>query len=73
MRYILIAGILLLGAGCVNVDGPLKADTMRVDDPRYTIGEQQRWGRSKLALPEESPWIVPPGQTRPGYWGTQTQ
>ena len=71
MRYILIAGILLATAGCANVVGPLRADTKRVDDPCYTIGEQQRWGRDKLALPEESPWIVPPGQTRPGAWGNQ--
>ena len=71
MRYILIAGILLLAAGCQNVVGPFQADTMRVDDPRYTIGEQERWGRAKLAVPEESPWIVPPGQTRPGAWGNQ--
>jgi hypothetical protein len=71
MRYILMAGILLLGAGCANVDGPFKADTKRVDDPRLTIGEQQRWGRSNLALPEESTWIAPPGQTRPGAWGVQ--
>jgi hypothetical protein len=71
MRCILIAGILLLGAGCQNIVGPFKGDTMRVDDPRYTIGEQERWGRAKLAMPEESPWVVPPGQTRPGVWGVQ--
>ena len=46
-----IMGILLLAAGCQNVVGPFRADTMRVDDPCYTIREQQRWGRDKLALP----------------------
>ena len=71
MRYILIAGILLCLAGCQNVVGPFRAQTpMRVDDPGYTIAEQQRWGRDKLALPEESPWVVPPaGRPRPGVWG----
>jgi hypothetical protein len=71
MRNILIAGILLLGAGCQNVVGPFRADTMRVDDPHYTIPEQKYWARDKLALPEESPAVVPPGQTRPGLWGVQ--
>jgi hypothetical protein len=71
MRYILIAGILLALTGCRNVDGPFRADTMRVDDPCYTIGEQQRWARAKLSLPEESAWVLPPAQTRPGAWGTQ--
>jgi hypothetical protein len=71
MRRILIVGILLLCAGCQNVVGPFRADSMRVDDPCLTMAEQQRWGRAKLALPEESSWIMPPGQTRPGAWGTQ--
>ncbi len=71
MRYILIAGVLLLGAGCGNIVGPFKADTKRVDDPHFSIGEQQYWARDKLALPEESPWVVPPGQSRPGAWGVQ--
>ena len=71
MRYILIAGILLLGTGCQNIVGPFRADTKRVDDPCYSIPEQKRWARDKLALPEESPFVVPPGQTRPGVWGVQ--
>ena len=71
MRNILIAGILLLLAGCQNVVGPFQAqEPMRVDDPGYTIAEQQRWGRARLALPEESSWIAPPiGMPRPGQWG----
>lgn len=69
MRYILIVGTLLLCAGCVNVVGPFQGDSRRVDDPCYTIGEQQRWGRALLALPETSNWVVPPAQTRPDVWG----
>lgn len=71
MRYILVVGTLLLCAGCVNVVGPFQGETRRVDDPCYTIGEQQRWGRALLALPETSSWVGPPGPTRPGVWGTQ--
>jgi hypothetical protein len=71
MRYILIAGVLLAAMGCRNVDGPFQANTMRVDDPCYTIGEQRRLARAKLSLPEDSTWVLPPGQTRPGAWGTQ--
>jgi hypothetical protein len=72
MRNILVAGILLLLAGCQNLVGPFQAQTpMRVDDPAYTIGEQQRWGRAKLALPDDSPMVLPPvGLPRPGSWGT---
>jgi hypothetical protein len=71
MRYIMIGGILLLLAGCQNVVGPFRAQSaMRVDDPSFTIAEQQRWGRDKLALPEESPFVLPPtGLPRPGVWG----
>jgi hypothetical protein len=71
MRYILTAGILLLVAGCQNVVGPFRAQTpMRVDDPGLTIAEQQRWGRDRLALPDESPWVLPPtGLPLPGQWG----
>jgi hypothetical protein len=71
MRHILIAGVLLAVAGCRTVDGPLTPQTpIRVDDPSYTIGEQQRWGRAKLALPDDSPAVLPPtGIPRPGAWG----
>ena len=72
MRNILIAGILLVLAGCENVVGPFRSkEPIRVDDPGYTIAEQQRWGRDRLALPDESRWTVPPtGLPRPGNWGT---
>ncbi len=72
MRHILVVGVLALLTGCQNIDGPLTPQSaMRVDDPCYTIAEQQRWGRAKLALPEESPFVLPPaGLPRPGAWGT---
>jgi hypothetical protein len=71
MRNILIGGILLLLAGCQNVVGPFRAQSaMRVDDPSFTIAEQKRWGRDRLALPEESPLVLPPtGLPQPGVWG----
>jgi hypothetical protein len=71
MRNILVVGVLLLVAGCQTVDGPLVPQApMRVDDPCYTIGEQQRWGRAKLALPDDSPAVLPPtGVPFPGRWG----
>ena len=71
MRHILVVGILLALAGCQNVVGPFQAQKpMRVDDPCYTQAEQQKWGRAKLALPDDSPWVLPPtGLPRPGSWG----
>ena len=71
MRNILIAGSLLIVAGCQNVVGPFQARApMRVDDPALTIAEQQRWGRDRFAMPDESPWIAPPtGLPLPGQWG----
>jgi hypothetical protein len=71
MRNILVVGILFFGAGCQNVVGPFRGDATRADDPCYTIAEQQRRARATLALPEQSPWVVPPGQTRPDVWGNQ--
>jgi hypothetical protein len=68
MRYILIAGVLLLLAGCQT---PYRAQTsMTGADPGFTITEQKRWARETLAQPDESPWVAPPtGLPRPGLWG----
>jgi hypothetical protein len=58
-RYFVI-GILLL-AGCRNVSGPLDhRPPERVDDPLLPISEQQRRGRDRLALPDESSAVAPP-------------
>ncbi len=54
-RYVLL-GLLLL-AGCRNnLVGPFEHSRKpeRVDDPRLTIPEQQRRGRDRLAMPEET-------------------
>jgi hypothetical protein len=68
MRYILVAGVLLLLAGC---QAPFWAQTSRTGtDPGVTITEQKRWARDHLAQPDESPWVAPPtGLPRPGVWG----
>ena len=78
MRRFFITGLLLL-AGCrSNLVGPLDhRKTERVDDPKLTIPEQQRRGRDRLALPDDSSTTGPPtgverplrvnGQT-PGTW-----
>jgi hypothetical protein len=67
MRRILLTGLLLL-AGCQNVLGPFAPrKPERVDDPLLTIPEQERRGRDRLALPDDSPTVAPPtGTTREG-------
>jgi hypothetical protein len=67
MRRILVTGVLLL-AGCrSNVIGPFEhRRPERVDDPTLTIPEQQRRGRDRLALPDDSSTTGPPsGVERP--------
>ena len=67
MRRFFVIGLLLL-AGCrSNVSGPLEhRKTERVDDPTLTIPEQQRRGRDRLALPDDSSTTGPPtGVERP--------
>jgi hypothetical protein len=60
MRSILVVGILLALAGCQNFVGPLQPRSpTRVDDPRYSIAEQERRGRAGLALPQPSPKVAP--------------
>ena len=58
-RIFLIA--LLCVAGCQNIRGPFAPrDPRPVDDPLLTIGEQQRRGRDRYAIPEPSPKLAPP-------------
>jgi hypothetical protein len=60
MRHILILGIMCL-AGCQSIVGPFESRApLRVDDPRYSIAEQEKRGRERLGLPDESPQIGPP-------------
>jgi hypothetical protein len=60
MRRILILGLLCL-AGCQNTSGPFSPRSpLRVDDPRFSISEQESRSRDRYALPEESPRVAPP-------------
>jgi hypothetical protein len=60
MRRIWLAALLAL-AGCANVNGPFAArPPQRVDDPCYTIPEQEARGRDRLALPMQAPEVMPP-------------
>lgn len=59
MRRIVLL-LALLTAGCHNVSGPFEHRTpARVDDPSLSIGEQEREGRARLALPVESRAVGP--------------
>ena len=73
MRRLYLA-VSLCFCGCAGVVGPFQArQPVRVDDPRLTIGEQERNGRSYLPLPVESEAIAPTpqGLERPGTWGAR--
>ncbi len=68
MYRLLLVGVLCL-AGCQGtaVRGPFAPAPDRVDDPFYTIGEQQRRGRERLSLPEDDTSVTPPTfADRPG-------
>ena len=57
-RYFLVGALLL--AGCQNTVGPFqRRPPERVDDPSLPISEQQRRGRDRLALPVDSPGLMP--------------
>jgi hypothetical protein len=59
MRRLIVLGLLLL-VGCRSVVGPFEhRDPQRVDDPLLSIGEQERRGRDRLALPEQSVTVAP--------------
>jgi len=66
MRKLWMLGLLVL-AGCQGVIGPFQSrKPERVDDPQYTISEQQRRGRDRLAIPAgdvgpQSGVELPPG------------
>jgi hypothetical protein len=66
MRQLWILGAFCL-IGCQNVIGPLEyRKPVRVDDPRLPIEEQQKLGRDRLSLPDNSPAVGPPsGQPVP--------
>ncbi len=70
MHRVYLIGLLFL-AGCQNVAGPFEhRKPERVDDPLLSIGEQQRRGRDRLALPDESVTVAPrSGLQLPGTSG----
>ena len=54
MRRLCLVGFLFL-AGCQNIMGPFEhRKPERVDDPLLSITEQQRRGRDRLALPDDT-------------------
>jgi hypothetical protein len=71
MRRLLILGVLLLLPGCKNLQGPFQPKSpQRVDDPLLTIGEQERNGRARVGLPEDSPAVGPrTGAAAPSGYG----
>jgi hypothetical protein len=57
-RFVLLAA--LLTTGCATMVTPFEhRRPERVDDPRLSIGEQEREGRARLALPQESRAVGP--------------
>jgi hypothetical protein len=65
MRKLLLLGLLLL-IGCQNTVGPLAPrPPRRVDDPALPISEQQKLGRERLALPDQSRLLLPNTSTAP--------
>jgi len=61
MRRLLVVFGLLLLAGCQNLTGPRarREDPIKVDEPRYNVGEQLRRSRDQLAFPDQSGSLAP--------------
>ncbi len=69
MRKLYLVGFLFL-AGCQNVVGPFEhRKPERVDDPLLSITEQQRRGRDRLALPDDTGLAPRTGVVAPGPHG----
>jgi hypothetical protein len=67
MRRLFLFGVLLLSGCASNILGPFAArEPQRVDDPMLSIPEQQRRGRDRLALPDESRILPHSGYEIPG-------
>jgi hypothetical protein len=67
MRKLWLVGSLILMVGCQNIVGPFRPRSpQRIDDPSLSIQEQERRGRERLALPDQSPFAGPnAGLNRP--------
>ena len=59
ISHMLLIGMVSL-AGCQNVNGPFKPrPPVRVDDPVLSLKEQEKLGRARLSLPEQSVKVLP--------------
>jgi hypothetical protein len=66
MRTLYLVGFLFL-FGCQGTVGPFDSrKPERVDDPLLSIGEQQRRGRDRLALPDDTGVVPSTGLLNPG-------
>lgn len=61
MRRVLIVGLLVLSCGaCTRFAGPIAVRHMGpADAPGYTIEEQEKRGRARLAITEDD-WAIGP-------------
>jgi hypothetical protein len=71
MRKLILVGVLML-TGCQGIVGPFQVrKPERVDDPQYTIDEQQRRGRDRLAIPAQDVGPQSGVELPPNYGGRQ--
>jgi hypothetical protein len=71
MTRVVVVALLLAAAGCQsNRGGLLYRKPDRADDPMFSIEEQQRRGRDRLAVVEDTTNLVPKTYVdRPGTTG----
>jgi hypothetical protein len=71
MTRVLLFALFVTTAGCQSERGGLLyRQSDRADDPRYSIEEQQRRGRERLAVVEDADGLAPKTYTdRPGVMG----
>jgi hypothetical protein len=71
MRRLAPLALFLAACGCARFAGPREVrNSGRADAPGYTIDEQQRRGRERLAITEDDRRIGPsPGISRPSPIG----
>ncbi|MBA4186603.1 MAG: hypothetical protein C0467_01155 [Planctomycetaceae bacterium] len=70
-RKLMLAFLLLSSVACTRFAGPLAVRQMdRADAPGYTIGEQEKRGRARLAITEDDRAVGPNAYIdRPGPLG----
>jgi hypothetical protein len=70
MRRVVMSALILLScAACTRFAGPLAVRQMdRADAPGYTIEEQEKRGRARLAIPDDDRAVGPKTNIDPtGY------